>query len=93
MVLKKQGKWTQATGSTTISPYYTYPNEGTVEFSYTETATITSSSAAQSKRSYIAIEKPQRAMRVMGLHAHLGQGWMSDDFDEELPESFWLGDE
>lgn len=93
MVLKKSVKWTQATGSTTVSPYYTYPNEGTVEFSNSEASTITSSSSAQSKRSYIAIAKPQRTMRVMGLHAYLGKGWMSDDFDEELPDSFWLGDE
>lgn len=27
--------------------------------------------------------------RVPGLHA--GQGWISEDFNEELPESFWLG--
>ena len=27
--------------------------------------------------------------RVLGLHA--GQGWMSDDFTDELPDTFWLG--
>jgi len=26
--------------------------------------------------------------RVLGLH--MGSVWMSDDFDEPLPESFWL---
>lgn len=31
--------------------------------------------------------------RVPGLNAHLGRGWMSDDFDEALPDSFWLGGE
>lgn len=29
--------------------------------------------------------------RIAGLHA--GQGWISDDFNDELPESFWLGNE
>ena len=27
--------------------------------------------------------------RVMGLHR--GVAWMSDDFDEPLPDEFWLG--
>jgi hypothetical protein len=27
--------------------------------------------------------------RVLGLHA--GKLWMSDDFDAELPDEFWLG--
>ena len=27
---------------------------------------------------------------TFGLHA--GMGWMSDDFDDELPDSFWLGE-
>lgn len=29
--------------------------------------------------------------RIAGLHE--GMGWMSDDFDDELPDSFWLGEE
>jgi hypothetical protein len=29
--------------------------------------------------------------RVLGLHAHLGAAWMSDDFKDELPGEFWLG--
>lgn len=29
--------------------------------------------------------------RVFDLHA--GVIWMSEDFDDELPESFWLGEE
>jgi len=29
--------------------------------------------------------------RVLGLHE--GQGWISDDFTDELPTSFWLGDD
>lgn len=29
--------------------------------------------------------------RVAGLHA--GMAWMSDDFDEPLPDEFWLGTE
>lgn len=31
--------------------------------------------------------------RILGLHAHLGPAWMSDDFDEPLPDEFWLGEE
>ena len=29
--------------------------------------------------------------RISGLHE--GIGWMSDDFDDELPDSFWLGED
>lgn len=36
-------------------------------------------------------EQPKQ--RALGLHAHLGPHWMSDDFDDELPDSFWLGEE
>ncbi len=32
------------------------------------------------------IKKP----RVAGLHE--GMGWMSDDFNEPLPDEFWLGE-
>lgn len=28
--------------------------------------------------------------RIAGLHA--GSIWVSDDFDQELPEDFWIGD-
>jgi hypothetical protein len=27
--------------------------------------------------------------RILGLHE--GEGWMSEDFNDELPDSFWLG--
>lgn len=30
--------------------------------------------------------------RILGLHAHLGPHWMSDDFDDELPDEFWFGE-
>ena len=39
----------------------------------------------------VAIEKNERKERVLGLRE--GQVWTSDDFDEELPDSFWLGEE
>ena len=29
--------------------------------------------------------------RIFNLHA--GLVWMSDDFDDELPDSFWFGDD
>jgi antitoxin (DNA-binding transcriptional repressor) of toxin-antitoxin stability system len=32
---------------------------------------------------------PSGRKRVMGLHR--GVAWMSDDFDEPLPDEFWLG--
>ena len=31
--------------------------------------------------------------RIIGLHEHLGHAWMSDDFNAELPDSFWLGED
>jgi hypothetical protein len=39
----------------------------------------------------IQVEKPSQATgkRVAGLHP---SHWMSDDFDEPLPNEFWLGD-
>ena len=38
-----------------------------------------------------AVQQPKS--RILGLHAHLGEGWISDDFGDELPDSFWLGSE
>jgi hypothetical protein len=35
----------------------------------------------------VATKKP----RIMDLHK--GQVWMSEDFDEPLPDEFWLGDD
>jgi prevent-host-death family protein len=39
----------------------------------------------------IAIHKTGQKERVLGLRE--GQVWTSDDFDEELPDSFWLREE
>lgn len=36
-------------------------------------------------------EPPQQQERILGLHR--GEIWMSDDFDDELPDEFWLGDD
>lgn len=30
-----------------------------------------------------------QSTRILGLHE--GEGWISDDFTDELPASFWLG--
>ena len=30
--------------------------------------------------------------RVLGLFENVGETWMSDDFDAELPDSFWFGE-
>lgn len=34
---------------------------------------------------------PEKKPRVLGLHA--GMGWISDDFNDELPDEFWFGSE
>jgi len=33
---------------------------------------------------------PPGQQRVLGLHQ--GRGWMSEDFNEPLPDAFWLGE-
>ena len=44
---------------------------------------------------FVPVKSESQPVRqcVLGLHAHLGEAWMSDDFDDELPDSFWLGEE
>ena len=37
----------------------------------------------------VASTQIARKPRVAGLHA--GSIWVSEDFDQELPEEFWLG--
>ncbi len=37
-------------------------------------------------------EKSELKPRVWGLHAHLPY-YISDDFDAELPDEFWLGED
>ena len=37
------------------------------------------------------VVRVERKKRVLGLHP--GSIWTSDDFDEPLPDEFWLGDE
>ena len=39
----------------------------------------------------VPIQKNEPKERVLGLRE--GQVWTSDDFDEDLPDSFWLGEE
>jgi antitoxin (DNA-binding transcriptional repressor) of toxin-antitoxin stability system len=34
---------------------------------------------------------PSPKPRIAGLHA--GAGWISEDFDEPLPDDFWVGTE
>jgi len=40
-----------------------------------------------------APEQVRSRPRVLGLFEHTGETWMSDDFDDELPDSFWLGED
>ena len=35
----------------------------------------------------------QRGKRIAGLSQGIGEFYMSEDFDEPLPDSFWLGEE
>tara|TARA_B100000745_G_C20105037_1_gene378119 strand:+ start:517 stop:753 length:237 start_codon:yes stop_codon:yes gene_type:complete len=37
----------------------------------------------------LIVEKPASTQRVLGLHA--GISAISDDFDDELDDTFWLG--
>ena len=37
----------------------------------------------------VPLSEPLDRPRIAGLHQ--GAIWMSDDFDEPLPDSFWLG--
>ena len=39
----------------------------------------------------LPIEKFESKQRILGLRE--GQVWISDDFDDELPDSFWLGED
>lgn len=39
------------------------------------------------------IPKPQKRGRILGLYADVGETWMSDDFNAELPDEFWMGEE
>lgn len=38
-------------------------------------------------------QNEQLKPRIPGLHAYAGVAWMSDDFDDELPDEFWFGTE
>jgi hypothetical protein len=38
-------------------------------------------------------ETPEEGERIPNLHAHLGVAWVSDDFDDELPDEFWFGED
>ncbi len=40
------------------------------------------------QRSYVEISSSESTQRVLDMHP--GAAIMSDDFDEELPDSFWL---
>ena len=39
-----------------------------------------------------AVATPAQNVRIAGLGAGRG-GWMAPDFDDPLPDSFWLGEE
>jgi hypothetical protein len=34
-------------------------------------------------------KNPENTKRIAGLHE--GKGWISEDFDDELPDEFWGG--
>ncbi len=37
----------------------------------------------------LQVNTENKQRRVLGLHE--GKGWISDDFDDELPDEFWGG--
>lgn len=39
-----------------------------------------------------APEKTSSTQRILGLFENVGETWTSDDFDAELPDSFWLAE-
>jgi Protein of unknown function (DUF2281) len=43
------------------------------------------------KKKAIAESDRSRFQRIAGLHE--GQIWMSDDFNDSLPDEFWLGED
>jgi Protein of unknown function (DUF2281) len=43
--------------------------------------------------SLINREKQVLSKKPRVLDLHKGQVWMSEDFDEPLPDEFWLGDD
>jgi prevent-host-death family protein len=46
--------------------------------------------AHKGKARLVPIAKTETPPRVLGLHE--GQGWISDDFNAPLPDSFWISD-
>lgn len=38
-----------------------------------------------------SVASPEKRKRIPGLHE--GMIWMSDDFDDPLPDEFWLGED
>jgi antitoxin (DNA-binding transcriptional repressor) of toxin-antitoxin stability system len=38
----------------------------------------------------VAVPRKLKKERVLGLHA--GKMWISPDFDDPLPDEFWLGE-
>ena len=43
----------------------------------------------ENRNKFSEAEKAPVKARIPDLHAHLGEFWMSDDFDDELPDDFW----
>jgi len=57
-----------------------------------EEIVITKGDGASYKVTVTALETPEPTKRIAGLGAG-NMAFMSDDFDDELPDSFWMGDE
>lgn len=43
------------------------------------------------KKAAVRLGAEDKTSRIAGLHA--GEGWIGEDFDEPLPDDFWLGRE
>jgi len=51
---------------------------------------VTDLQSSLAERIHMESSKPKK--RILGLHAHLGEHWISPDFDDYLGDDFWLGD-
>ncbi|MBZ0315435.1 MAG: DUF2281 domain-containing protein [Anaerolineae bacterium] len=38
------------------------------------------------------VQNTPQQPRILGLHANTGPFWISDDFNDPLPDAFWFGE-
>jgi hypothetical protein len=77
MIDALQHELSQQSASSLASAFRPYPSDDEIE--------------QVIKASIARMESGASGQRVLGLHA--GSMWMSDDFDAELPDEFWFGED